>query len=128
VLKLITNDRFCSKQQRKIMIQPILLEKLEALPESLQTEVLHYVEFLSERYADAKPEDLQDKPKTRRLFSSMKGTFKLPLPEDFDAPMERLNAEQKAALEKKYGYGSLVGKITIADDFDEPLEDLKDYM
>ena len=32
------------------MVQPIILEKLEQLSESLQTEVLHYIEFLSERY------------------------------------------------------------------------------
>jgi hypothetical protein len=110
------------------MIQPIILEKLEALPEALQTEVLHYIEFLSERYANVEPEGIKDKTEKRRLFGSMQGTFKLPLPEDFDAPIELLDAEQKAALEKKYGYGSLAGKIAISDDFDEPLEDLKDYM
>ena len=27
------------------MVQPIILEKLEQLSESLQTEVLHYIEF-----------------------------------------------------------------------------------
>ncbi|MBF2088181.1 MAG: DUF2281 domain-containing protein [Synechococcales cyanobacterium K44_A2020_017] len=42
--------------------------------------------------------------------------------------MELLDTEQKAALEKKYGYGSLAGKIIMSDDFDEPLEDLEDYM
>lgn len=70
------------------MIKPTLLEKLEALPESLQTEVLHYIEFLSERYTDAKSEDIQDKTKKRRLFGSMKGTFVLPLPDDFDEPLD----------------------------------------
>lgn len=110
------------------MIKPVILEKLEALPESLQTEVLHYIEFLAERYANEEVEEIKDKTKKRRLFGSMKGTFKLPLPEDFDVPMELLDAEQKVALEKKYGYGSLAGKIVMSDDFDEPLEDLKDYM
>lgn len=110
------------------MIQPVILEKLEALPESLQTEVLHYIEFLAERYANGELGEIKDSTKKRRLFGSMKGTFKLPLPEDFDTPMELLDVEQKAALEKKYGYGSLAGKITMSDDFDEPLEDLKDYM
>mgnify|MGYP006306885153 CR=1 FL=1 len=70
------------------MIQPTLLEKLEALPESLQTEVLHYVEFLSERYADTEPKDTQDQTKKRRLFGSMKGTFVLPLPDNFDEPLD----------------------------------------
>ena len=32
------------------MVQPVILEKLEKLSDSLQTEVLHYIEFLSERY------------------------------------------------------------------------------
>lgn len=30
--------------------------------------------------------------------------------------------------EKNYGYGSLAGQIVMSDDFDEPLEDLKEYM
>ncbi len=33
------------------MIQPIILEKLRELPDSLQTEVLHYIEFLLEKQA-----------------------------------------------------------------------------
>ncbi|MBE9140596.1 DUF2281 domain-containing protein [Nodosilinea sp. LEGE 07088] len=73
------------------MIQPAILEKLEALPESLQTEVLHYIEFLSARYAE--------KP---------------------------VGAEPKA--EKRGGLGILKGKIWMSEDFDEPLEDMKEYM
>jgi hypothetical protein len=46
----------------------------------------------------------------------MKVTFVLPLHDDFDE------------TEEKYGYGSLAGKITMSDDFDEPLEDLQEYM
>ncbi|WP_030008182.1 DUF2281 domain-containing protein [Picosynechococcus sp. NKBG042902] len=30
--------------------------------------------------------------------------------------------------EKKYGYGSLAGKLVVPDDFDEPLEELAEYM
>jgi len=102
-----------------------LLETLTQMPESLQQEVLHYAKYLNDQYAHT---ETKDQPKKRRLFGSMKGTFKLPLPEEFDTPMDLLDDEQKAALEKKYGYGSLAGKITMSDDFDEPLEDLKDYM
>jgi Protein of unknown function (DUF2281) len=102
-----------------------LLKTLTQMPESLQQEVLHYAKYLNEKYSQDHPEE---KPKKRRIIGSMKGTFKLPLPEDFDTPMELLDAKQKAALENKYGYGSLAGKITMSDDFDEPLEDLKDYM
>lgn len=72
------------------MIQPIILEKLEELPESLQTEVLHYIEFLSEKYAKTKSSQQQ--------------------------------------VEQLHGYGSWSGQIVMSEDFDEPLEDLKEYM
>ncbi|MEO1295861.1 MAG: DUF2281 domain-containing protein [Cyanobacteria bacterium J06636_16] len=73
------------------MIQPTLLEKLEALPDSLQTEVLHYIEFLSEKYAEKM-------------------------------------AASKPLTKKRGGLGILKGKIWMSEDFDEPLEDMKDYM
>ncbi len=72
------------------MIQPVILEKLEELPESFQTKVLHYIEFLIEKYAQ---KSTQEKlPKKRRIA------------------------------------GTMEGMIIMADDFDEPLEDLKEYM
>jgi hypothetical protein len=72
------------------MIQPIILEKLEELPEPLQTEVLHYIEFLIEKYA--KTESSQEQ------------------------------------IEKLHGYGSWADQIVMSEDFDAPLEDLKEYM
>lgn len=101
-----------------------LLETLTQMPDSLQQEVLHYAKYLNEKYSHSHATEQSKK----RRSGILKGTFKLPLPEDFDVSMELLDDEQKAALEKKYGYGSLAGKITMSDDFDEPLEDLKDYM
>ncbi len=71
------------------MVQAAILEKLEQLPEALQTEVLHYIEFLAEKYAKDTPTDAP--PKKRKA-------------------------------------GLLKGKIWMAEDFDAPLEDLKDYM
>jgi mRNA-degrading endonuclease RelE of RelBE toxin-antitoxin system len=71
------------------MVQPTILEKLEKLPEPLQTEVLHYVEFLLEKYVE-------------------------------ESSVELPRKKRKAGL--------LKGKIWMADDFDAPLEDLKDYM
>lgn len=109
-----------------MIVQPAILEKLEALPEAMQTEVLHYIEFLLEKHT--KNLNPQEKPSQRRLAGSMKGTFLLPLPEDFDRPLELTNADIQAEPEKKYGYGSLAGQIIMSDDFDEPLEDLQDYM
>jgi len=72
------------------MIQPVILEKLEELPESFQTEVLHYIEFLIEKYAQ---KSTQEKPTKKRRVA-----------------------------------GTMQGMIIMADDFDEPLEDLKEYM
>lgn len=72
------------------MVQPDILEKLDKLPAPLQTEVLHYIEFLLERYAKTLPEnqpDQPDQPKKRRA-GILKGTFVLPLVEDFDEPLE----------------------------------------
>lgn len=71
------------------MVEPAILEKLDQLPKSLQTEVLHYIEFLSEKYA--KESFIQTPPKKRQA-------------------------------------GLLKGKIWMAEDFDAPIEDLRDYM
>ncbi|PSB04754.1 type II toxin-antitoxin system VapB family antitoxin [Merismopedia glauca] len=70
------------------MIQPVILQKLAELPESLQTEVLHYVEFLLEKHMK---NSNQDKPTQKlRVAGTMKGMFVLPLPDDFDEPLEDL--------------------------------------
>ncbi|MBF2085224.1 DUF2281 domain-containing protein [Thermoleptolyngbya sp. C42_A2020_037] len=71
------------------MLQSVIVEKLEKLPEPLQTEVLHYIEFLLDKYVPDM--SVQVEPKKRKA-------------------------------------GLLKGKIWMADDFDAPLEDLKDYM
>ena len=72
-----------------------LLEKIHALPESLQTEVEHYVEFLLSKYSQELP------------------TVAEP---SFDGE------------KKRDGFGILAGKIWMSDDFDEPLEDMQEYM
>ncbi len=85
------------------MIKPVILERLEALPESLQTEVLHYIEFLLQKHQKSRMKNLQE------LRQDLQGL-----------------TEEEA--EKRYGYGSMAGQILISDDFDEPLEDLAEYM
>ncbi|MBW4473605.1 MAG: DUF2281 domain-containing protein [Stenomitos rutilans HA7619-LM2] len=72
------------------MIQAALLETLQKLPESLQLEVLHYAEFLVQKY-----------------------------------PQDAIAVEP---LQKKREAGALKGRIWMSDDFDEPLEDFKEYM
>lgn len=60
------------------------------MPDSLKTELLHYAEYLLEKYPNIKQSNEQ--------------------------------------IEKGHGYGSWAGKIIMSDDFDEPLEDLDEYM
>ena len=85
------------------MLQPAILEKLEALPEVMQTEVLHYIEFLLQKHQKSRMKNLQE------LRQDLQGL-----------------TEEEA--EKRYGYGSMAGQIMMCDDFDEPLEDLAEYM
>ncbi len=66
------------------MVQPLILEKLEELPESLQTEVLHYIEFLLEKYAEALPQE--ERFKKKRKAGLLRG--KVWMSDDFDAPLE----------------------------------------
>ena len=68
------------------MVQPLILEKLAELPESLQTEVLHYIEFLLEKYAKVLP---QEETLNKKLEAGLlKG--KVWMSDDFDAPLEDL--------------------------------------
>jgi hypothetical protein len=64
---------------------------LTKLPESLQIEALHYIEYLTVR---------RDRPAQEPL---------------------------EAITQKRNGFGILKGKVTIADDFDAPLEEFADY-
>jgi secreted trypsin-like serine protease len=72
------------------MLSPQLIETLNKLPPNLQTEILHYAEYIAAKYSDPSPADTA--PKQYRQSGTMKGMF------------------------------------TMAEDFDAPLEDLKDYM
>jgi hypothetical protein len=71
------------------MMSPELLNTLEKLPEPLQQEILHYAEFLAEKYSKTVPQ---------------------------------------TTTPNRQGFGSWQGQIIMAEDFDEPLEDLKEYM
>ena len=59
------------------------------------------------------------------------GTLRLPLPAELRHGRVKVAAAQRPAGEETgslKGLGCLRGKIRIAPDFDEPLEDFKDYM
>jgi hypothetical protein len=50
--------------------------------------VLHYIELLIEKHAK---NSTQEKPtKKRRVAGTMKGMFVLPLPDEFDEPLEEM--------------------------------------
>jgi hypothetical protein len=73
------------RSPEETMIQPVILEKLAELPESLQTEVLHYIEFLIEKQAK---NSTQEKPTKRGGLGMWKG--KIWMYDDFDEPFENM--------------------------------------
>ena len=71
------------------------------LPESLQVEALHYVEYLTSSRVGKITENLDQTPLGQ--------------------------VEAPSITKKRNGFGILKGKISIADDFDAPLEEFSDY-
>lgn len=69
-------------------IETAILKNVEKLPESVKQAVFLYTEFLASQYAEEKPNEEEKVPQKRRLAGSMKGTFVLPLPDNFDEPLE----------------------------------------
>jgi Protein of unknown function (DUF2281) len=65
------------------MIETTILEYLHKLPNSLQQEVLHYTQFLLETHTKS-----TSSPQKKRQAGFLKGTFALPLPDDFNEPLE----------------------------------------
>ncbi len=77
-----------------------LLEKIETLSNDYQQLALEFVEFL------------QNKQKQNQIIQAKSVDI----------------YSHKEDEHKRYGYGSLAGQIIMSDDFDEPLEDLVEYM
>ena len=42
--------------------------------------------------------------------------------------LEPIDVSNKPPVRPPFEYGSMIGKMWVADDFDAPLDDLKDYM
>jgi mRNA-degrading endonuclease RelE of RelBE toxin-antitoxin system len=70
-----------------MMISSQVMEQLEQLPESLQSQVLDYVKSLQQAHIEETKTTLE-LPIKKRRSGILKGTFVLPLPEDFDQPLE----------------------------------------
>jgi hypothetical protein len=69
------------------------------------------------------------------LEASADGTLHLPLPAmlragkfNVTATVEPVKSENGAIDSSLKGFGCLKGKIHLAEDFDAPLDDFKDYM
>lgn len=60
--------------------EKIILAQIQQLPEQLQQEVLHYVEFLQAKYS------AQNQKTKKRKAGSAKGKYTLA--SDFDVPLE----------------------------------------
>ena len=69
-------------------IEAAILKNVEKLPDVVKQAVLLYTEFLASQYPKEELEEAQEKPEKKRLAGSMKRTFVLPLPENFDEPLE----------------------------------------
>lgn len=76
----------------------LIFDKFLSLPESMKQEAADFIEFLTSRY--------QKEKRSRRNIS--------PPP--------------KKIKKRESNFGSARGLIIMGDDFDEPLEDFKEYM
>ncbi|PZO45012.1 MAG: hypothetical protein DCF19_00515 [Pseudanabaena frigida] len=79
-------------------------KSLKQLPDSLQIEVLHYIEFLKSKYVkqiDSKNQSLDR------------------------ASIETLEYKK---VKKRDGFGIWQGQITMSEDFDAPMEEFEEYM
>ena len=65
------------------MLETTIIEYLHKLPDSLQKEVLHYTQFLLETHNKT-----TSSPQKKRKSGFLKGTFALPLAEDFNELLE----------------------------------------
>jgi hypothetical protein len=74
------------KQDKVMTIDAEIAQTLGQMPAPLKQEILHYAKYLIENYAQTRSEDTSPPPKRRSGI--LKGTFVLPLPNDFDEPLE----------------------------------------
>jgi hypothetical protein len=63
-----------------------ILQTLTQMPEPLKQELLHYAKYLIENYSRVDSEE--GSALQKRRSGILKGTFVLPLPDDFDEPLE----------------------------------------
>ncbi|MEY2978517.1 MAG: hypothetical protein ACO31I_14065 [Prochlorotrichaceae cyanobacterium] len=115
----------------------LLLERLSQLirrdlapvpTESLQPSEdggVHSINAMAGKFKALKEIDASTGQQEIRGNVVIPGSFTLPLPEDY---LSLKNSGDGDEANRRYGYGSLAGKLVVPDDFNEPLEDLQDYM
>lgn len=70
-------------------METAILENIKQLPDDIKKSVFLYTEFLVNQHSNKSLEKVETQlPKKRNLFGSMKGTFVLPLPDDFNDPID----------------------------------------
>ena len=52
----------------------------------------------------------------------------IPVKEDYEVSITFIEPVKKEAVRPPFKFGSMSGKVWMADDFDAPLEDFKEYM
>lgn len=67
-------------------IETQIAQALEHMPDNLKHELLHYAQYLIANYA--KGNSAQESQTHKRRSGILRGTFVLPLPGDFDEPLE----------------------------------------
>jgi hypothetical protein len=75
-----------NQTSEKMTIDTEIAQTLQHMPENLKHELLHYAKYLISNYGEDHPtKPLQP---TKRRSGILQGTFDLPLPDDFDEPLE----------------------------------------
>ena len=70
-------------------METAILENIKQLPDDIKKSVFLYTEFLVNQYTNKNLEKVEiQQPKKRSRAGSMKGTFVLPLPDDFNDPID----------------------------------------
>jgi len=71
-------------------LESAILQNIEKLPNSVKNAVLLYTDFLVSQYHQDNLQEIVEPIERPRLAGSLKGMFTLPLPDDFDEPLEEL--------------------------------------
>jgi hypothetical protein len=96
----------------------VLIEKLEKLPVGLQKEVEVFIDFLTFRNENQQEHIFNNGLSPQNSFQEENSLLKPTIVEESGFEKPKLKRE----------FGGLKGQIWMSDDFDEPLEDFKDYM